>query len=338
MAPADEFKAIVVDHMRSSRILACRIYEISKEAGAKRPLPVGFKLYAALVPLADRYPKVQDALFQKLLGELEIPGSVQASLEQLGERKLRHAVLLWSKNQDRLRKALEAVRVFLDGLGFSTPDQAEYATTVNNAVFGLHWRDLSVGTGGVSRSYSVHDAGRAWDDRLSEVLMTWLQITRHAKLADHERVSPQQLQEATDRAIAAQAEGRIDRPSRDYLQTVLQSIRRLEASARDQLLRYLADPSIATQTASIALIRDSLQEGPWSSENLKLAWGVAGSMGDSWADGTMVRGLTRMIQAGLLVHAMLEDAQTTLECGVTLPLIPRRPHLTVVPSSGPTGP
>ena len=67
MATREEIRAIVIEHMRSSKILANRIYEISREAGASRPLPVRFKLYAALVPLADRYPRVQDGLFRALL-------------------------------------------------------------------------------------------------------------------------------------------------------------------------------------------------------------------------------------------------------------------------------
>ncbi|MCL5051707.1 MAG: hypothetical protein M1346_00465 [Gammaproteobacteria bacterium] len=339
MHSSDEIKALVVEHMRSSRILANRIYEISQAAGASRPLPVGFRMYAALVPLADHYPRVQDGLFRALLGDVNVADpAVQASLEKLGERESRRAVLLWSRDRGRLRKALEAVRVFLDGLGFTPPDQAEYTTTVNNAILGANFHGFNFGLGGVSRSFSVHDAGREWDDRLADVLAIWGQVTKRSGLQKGQIILPQDLQAATDKAIHVLANGRIDRPSRDYLSTVLTSVQVLEQTVHDQILQCLSEPAICSQKQKCELIRDSLEQS-LTAEDLQFVWQVAGNMGDSWSDNTVERGLSRMIQAGLLVHTLLQDARTTIESSIYLPLLPHRPHLRVIPQSpGPAGP
>jgi hypothetical protein len=333
MATREEIRAIVIEHMRSSKILANRIYEISREAGASRPLPVGFKLYAALVPLADRYPRVQDGLFSVLLKEMAVSDSaVQASLEKMGERESRHAVLLWSKDRVRLGKALESVRVFLDGLGFTPPDQAEYTTTVNNAILGANFHGFNFGVGGVSRSFSVHDAGRDWDNRLADVLAIWGQIVKKSNLSKEQLLLPQDVEAATDKAIAMQANGRIDRPARDYLKTVLASVQVLEKTVHDQILQCLSEPAICSQKAKCEMIRESLAlDQPLSAPDLKYVWQVADSLGGEWGDGTIERGLSRMIQAGLLVHAILQDAGDTIEGGIHFPLLPHRPHLRVVP-------
>lgn len=323
----EEIRAIVVEHMRASTILANRIYEISKESGASRPLPLGFRLYAAMVPLANRYPKVQDSLFRSLLGDITISDpAVQASLEKIQERESRHAVLLWSKDRHRLGKALESIRFFMDGLGFSRPEEAEYTKTVNNAILGATFHAFNFGVGGTSRTYSVHDAGREWDDRLADVLAVWGQITKMSGLLHDQIILPQDLQGAYDKSLDALANGRIDRPAKKYLHEILPSVEKLQETVKTLITQCLTDPAIASQQKKCELIRESLNEN-LSAKDLAYVWQVAESLSPGWDDKTPQRGLSRLIQSALLVHTMLQEAETTIEQAVQLFVIQRKPHL-----------
>lgn len=343
MHSSDEIKALVVEHMRSSAILSRAICEISRAGGAKRPLPIGFRLYAALVPLADRYPRVQDGLLRFLLRETSFSSGVQASLENIGERESRRAVLLWSQDRERLKKTLESLAFFLDGLGFTPPQEAEYTKTVSQAILGASIHGAHLGLGGTAYAYSVRDPGKAWDRRLSETVAAWGQVVKRSGVAGNPIGLPQELREATDLAIAMLAENRIDAHTKTYLQDAVAAIDALEATARDLILHYASEPIIASRKTDCerigAYISNSIGQ-PVNAQLLKNVWQVAGNMGDHWAEGSIERGVSRAIQACLIVHGILQDAKTTLLKSLQLPPAPARnsSFRTAPQSAGPSGP